>query len=454
MKPTRKRRSTWDLDKDKIAAAEAVLRESRTLSRDPDRLLRAVAEGKHVRLPIRSETNVVASLFASLDRGDAGPFPLPPDAQALRDLVTFCRSETDLLTDQEASRFADALLALSAHHGDWVRPLDAWRARSHNARRQFHSLLRHLIATYDVPTFLDAAWLEGLTPEGVKHQGWYKHVARGRNIRTADDLPYPLTKRQAQHFLRAPDDLDIPSAFRWALVIDLGGDERLVRSILGTRIGTAFGDEAFWASVVRFFIAHPGLEPARHGPIIDFLHDQKFVAVGPQPARRPAGAAAPGPAPAPPEHEGADARVPATSRRGLAPRPRGEPGGGDGGRVLGTVGLRRLRPRGGDGRRARVYAVTELLTARELFEEGKAMGHCVASYAPACASGRSSIWSLRMRIESGRVVRMATVEVRCRDGTIVQVRRRSNKPPTVRELSMLGRWGDAGGPRLAHWWTT
>ena len=49
----KKRRSSWDLDKDKVAAAEAILRESRTLSRDPERLLRTVAEGKPVRLPRR-----------------------------------------------------------------------------------------------------------------------------------------------------------------------------------------------------------------------------------------------------------------------------------------------------------------------------------------------------------------------------------------------------------------
>ena len=103
-----------------------------------------------------------------------------------------------------------------------------------------------------------------------------------------------------------------------------------------------------------------------------------------------------------------------------------------------------------DGRRA--YEVAELLTAQELLEEGRVMNHCVASYANDCASGRSSIWSLRKRIESGRVVRLATVEVRREDGTIVQVRKRSNKLATRRELSVLGRWGDAGGPKLASWY--
>ena len=70
------------------------------------------------------------------------------------------------------------------------------------------------------------------------------------------------------------------------------------------------------------------------------------------------------------------------------------------------------------------------------------------------SGGRSTIWAIRMRLASGRVVRLATVEVRLRDATIVQIRRRSNKPPKGSELAILRRWGDAGGPTLAHWWGT
>jgi hypothetical protein len=450
----KKRRSSWDVDENKVAAAETVLRESRALSRDPERLLRTIAEGKPVRLPLRSEPNVIASLFVSLDRGDAEPFPIQPDVRVLRTLVTYCRSETDLLTDPGASHFANALLALSAHHGDWVRPLDGWRARSHNARRQFRSLVRHLIARYDVPAFLDAAWLEGLTREGVKHQGWYKHVAGGRNIRTADDLPVPLTSKQAHLFLLAPDDLDIASAFRWALVHDLGGDDHLARSILTTRIGSTYGDEGFWASVIRFFIAHPELESVHHGPIIDFLHHQKFVPSIPNPH-----ADQPGQPPLIPPQPNLcmKGRTPETLRRAVSQWHRDLAQSRSAAMAVaswGPSGLGSFAHEDSVGDERRVYEVTELLTARELVEEGKAMSHCVASYAHACGSGQSSIWSLRVRIESGRVVRLATIEVRRRDSKIVQVRRQSNKPPTERELSILRRWGDAGGPGLAYWWTT
>jgi hypothetical protein len=308
-----------------------------------------------------------------------------------------------------------------------------------------------LIARYEVPVFLDAAWTQGLTPEGVRYQGWYKHIGQGRNIRTADDMPIPLTKRQAHHFLRAPDDFDIPSAFRRAVIIDLGGDERLVRSILGTRIGTAFDAEGFWTSVFRFFIDHPLLDHAHHGPIIDFLLNQKFLPSVPNPLTDPPGQ----PPLVPPQ--------PNLSLKGRTPES-----------LLHAVrewhhSLSNIRtapittwgPSGfppfvheeGAGEDRRRFEVTELLTTAELIEEGRAMHHCVGSYAGSCASGRTSIWSLRKWIESGRAVRLATIEVSSKPRSIVQVRRKWNKLPTEGELTLLERWGDAGGPKLSYWLT-
>ena len=166
----------------------------------------------------------------------------------------------------------------------WVREPEDWEPRSHNVYRQFHSLVRHLIARYDVPTFMNTAWLEGLTARSVVHQRWFIHVAQGQNIRTADGLPIPLTKKQAHLYLQAPDDFDVLGAFRWAQIIDLGGTERLVRSVLTTRIRAEFDHDEFWATVFRWLIANPMLDPAQHGPIIDYLHDQRFVASVPNPA--------------------------------------------------------------------------------------------------------------------------------------------------------------------------
>jgi PcfJ-like protein len=446
-----KRKSAWFHEPAKIAAAERVLRESRELLRDPDRVMRLLADGKPIRLPLRSDLGVISSLLDAVRRGNFDESSLKPDVEVVSRILFFCRSETDLLTHQEAPRYANALFALAAHEKDWVRPLEHWRPTSHNASRQFRDLLRHLTARYDVPAFLDAAWLEGLTAEGIKHQGWYKHVARGQNIRTAEGLPFALTMKQAHHFLQSPDDFDIPSAFQWAVIIDLGGDERLVRSILGTRIGTELAHVDFWKSVFRFFIAHPELAPRHHGPIVDYLLTHKFVPSIPNPRA---------------DEPGERALLP--PRPGLCMK----------GRTVESIlravsqwhgSLVKSRPASmaswapsgfrpfvfevatGDGERR--YEVVELLTSRELMEEGQTMRHCVASYAGFCESGRTSIWSLRKQIESGRFIRLATVEVNNNQRFIVQVRGRLNKRPSREELSLLGRWQNEGGPRLSRWLT-
>ncbi|QDV37595.1 PcfJ domain-containing protein [Tautonia plasticadhaerens] len=438
-----RRKSSWDRAPARRAAAEGVLRQAKRLLNDPEAALRMLEEGRAVHMPLRSEAGIVAGLFGAIRRGDFDRSPARPDAEALRDLLAFCRRETDLLADQEASRYAAALLALSARRRDWLRPLGRWRARSHNALRQFRSLLRHLTAAYEVPHFLDSAWTAGLTPDAVVQQGWYLHVARGKNIRTAEGLPFPLTKKQAHHFLQAPDDLDISSAFRWAVVRDLGGDERLVRSILATPIGTDFGAEGFWREVLRFFVAHPGLDPVHHGPIIDYLRHQKFPPTSPE---RPGQ-----PAPSPPR--------PNLSMRGRTPESLLR-AAGDWHRSLaqdrsitasswGPSGIPPFACDDGEGEDIRRFEVVELLTAEDLREEGRAMRHCVGSYAGACATGRSSIWSLRERVEPGRLARRATIEVGNERREVVQVRRRLNRWPTDREVSILARWGDAGGPRLS-----
>ena len=429
--------------------AERALKEANSLRRDPERLIRLASQGASVRVPVTSDLYPIVRLFEGIDTGKPDRYPLRPDTAALRRLVLLCRDRTDLLVGRDASRYADALLALSAHHGDWVRPADDWHPRSHNAYRQFHDLVRHLVAVYEVPTFLNTAWLEGLTAAGVVHQRWFLHVAQGRNIRTADGLPMPLTRKQAHLYLRAPDDFDAVSAFRWAQVLDMGGEERLVRSILATRVGTTFEHDGFWATAFRWLVGQPMLDPVHHGPVIDFLHDQKFVASVPNPD-----AGSPGqPRLIPPQANltmkgrDADALLRSVTRwhRGL--------GRHNSGTVVHwePTGIEPFRYVEGKGDGSRVYTIAELLSSRELDEEGRAMGHCVGSYARSCASGRVSIWTLRVVDFFGQETRLLTLEIANQGRQIIQARRKHNKTPDPKEVSVLRRWSLAGGPALSKW---
>ena len=82
------------------------------------------------------------------------------------------------------------------------------------------------------------------------------------------------------------------------------------------------------------------------------------------------------------------------------------------------------------------------------------MGHCVGTYAASCASGRVSIWTLKVIEPWGQVTRLLTLEVRNASREIVQARRKFNMPPSPKELSILGHWTAAGGPALSQWLAT
>ena len=211
--------------------------------------------------------------------------------------------------------------------------------------------------------------------------------------------------------------------------------------------------DEFWLSVFRFFAANPMLDPSHHGPIVDFLRHQKFEPSVPNPiADRPG---QPALIPAQPNLS-MKGRTPESVLRAMREWHRSlaqgraktvaaswEPSG-----FPGFVNVRSAR-----ARTAAPLRIVELLTSSELFEEGQAMRHCVASYAGSCSSGRTSIWSLRKTIETGRVIRLATIEVSNMRGTIVQVRGRCNRLPSKGELAILQGWSEADGPALSYWMT-
>ncbi|HEY1376017.1 MAG TPA: PcfJ domain-containing protein [Gemmataceae bacterium] len=347
---------------------------------------------------------------------------------------------------QAGNTFIDGLLALARHCDGWLRPVADWEPRTHNTRRQFASLARHLLAEWPVPAFLDSVWFLGNGRAAVRQQGWFIHVGRGRNIRTAD-LPLPYTKRMAHHFLLAPPDLTAEAALRWGQIHGLGGDGRLARAVLGTRLGTAFGHDDFWVTVLRFFVANPMLDLAHVGPIIDYVEHQRFA---PQDAF-----AAPGVVerrgPAQPNFT-MKGRTPASLLRQVgawhralakARQPKAEwPSSG-----IAEFEFVEGAERGGT---RKVWTIIELLSTRALVAEGRAMKHCVATYAHSCATGECSIWALEVETAEGRA-KVLTVEVNTRSRLICQARGKCNVMPGEKHRGILRRWAERAGLTLANY---
>jgi hypothetical protein len=376
-----------------------------------------------------------------------------PERQSIFEhLLHLVRSRTALLRPPGTGRRYETmfptqivcgLLALASHREDWLRPADDWLPSGAGPLPEFASLVQHLLAGYPVPLFMVSVWFWRADAEGRRRQDWYKHLGLGRNIRTAD-IPLPLTKRMAHEFTQAPDHYSVEKAMRWGQVRGLGGSKALAQTVVATRLGRSFEHEDFWRTVVHFFVNHPELDFAHVGPIVDYLHHQRFV---PQDVFLEEGAIVDDPLQPNLSIKG---RTPRSLLRQVAEwhaRLRYRPEVADLRWWRSRIGEFRLIESDGQGQAERCWTIQELLSSGELVREGAAMRHCVASYARACASRKTSIWSMRCD-SAGRRYRALTIEVDLPTKTIWQARRRNNALPTAKLRRIMEQWARQEGLRI------
>ena len=353
------------------------------------------------------------------------------------ELISACK-RTRLLEDRLAfpqygrqghNTYAAALQRIALYQRSQVRELSDWRCRTHNAGRQFASLVRHLFARYGVPPFMDSVWFR----ESDGWITWFIAVGQGKNIRQVDDFTLPFTKKMAHHMMQSPATFTIEEAMRYGQILGLGGDDRAFAAVLETTMPGPEQDthhHAFWATVLQWFVNHPMLDTAHYGPIVDYIRHRKFVPVGAVIE---------------------DNRV---VRRGIP-----DPEFSMKGRTveallrdvdawhghLGKTGRRQLvtwKPCGRDWqfvqksrKEVHIWTVKEVTNSYELAEEGRCMRHCVYTYLASCVRRHSAIFSLRCDDE-----RRLTVELRLPDLAIRQARGKSNRLPTAEEQTFLARW--------------
>jgi hypothetical protein len=91
-----------------------------------------------------------------------------------------------------------------------------------------------------------------------------------------------------------------------------------------------------------------------------------------------------------------------------------------------------------------IWTVTELKTAQDLLNEGRKMKSCISSYSYACASGKSSIFSVeRIYPASGIIEKTATLEVNPSKRTLIQAKGKCNSALTPKIMNIVTRWAEA-----------
>lgn len=316
------------------------------------------------------------------------------------------------------NRILDGLFLIFLNYEKRLQSLENWKCDTKNAFRQFSSLLRYLFAQYPLPTFLDSAWFSNNPQEVI----WWFLIARGQNIRKAEQLPITLTKKQAHCFLQSPDHFTISQALRYGQIMGLCEDRRLVDAVLTSSLGRGFHNDEFWFSVIYMFINNPMLDRAQLSPMVDYINAQKFNPGAPHPGF---------------SMKGRNVNTLLDEVETWHSKISKERGKGY--MEWKSCGLPAFSHTETIKNQPRIWSITELTNSKLLGDEGRAMHHCVASYKYSASSGKCSIWSLKCDGE-----RLVTLEV-SNNSAIVQARGRYNAIPQGKSLDMIRQWAHQVG---------
>jgi hypothetical protein len=337
----------------------------------------------------------------------------------------------------------EALVNLSRSSDAHVRQITTWLGSQGSWRVAIDSLIQHLVAKYPIPRFLTSAWhLQG-NAENERQRQWSIQHGRGASFRSMD-VPIKMTRRMEDIFLRSPDHMGIDMAMRRAELIGLGVSEGLAATILLTRLATDLQHGDFWRTVWHFLRANAAdIDLAQVAPMIDFIYSirQERVVVL--------------------THDGTVYREPphadfsmkgrtiASMLRLMADWHRGLRSGS--GRLIWSPStlcpLEVEVPATDPSELPRRWQFVELTSSMQLEMEGRALQHCVVSYASRCWRGACLIWSLRI-IRNDKPRAVATLEIDPKRRAIVQARGTHNRYPSGKPLQLIKLWANREGLRL------
>jgi hypothetical protein len=319
---------------------------------------------------------------------------------------------------------------------NWIRPPADWQPIGKGADTQFLSLAEHLFARFRMPRVLWTVFT-GPTAGSVRLGRVVAHVAAGGSffdtVRTGL-MPVPLTRRMCHEILARPGEATFIGAIRRAQVRAVGGSLGFCRAWIRTNPGRQLDERAreeFWQTVIGWF-GHNPVPHAELGPLVDYIahrraEDPTFSMKG---------------------------RFLSALQRGMLEWHQ------DLGRRRSVkhVEFRRsgLRPldlerkvRGASGQTEReIWRFREVLDTTTLADEGRAMGHCVYSYAGQIHNGGCAIWTLTLEDSTGHWRRL-TIEVRLLQRRIVQARGRFNKRAEARDMVALREWAGRNNLEIA-----
>ena len=347
---------------------------------------------------------------------------------------------SDLLS--HLSEVTPRLIGAGYFHGlrnlaevEWIRPLGDWDPCGKGRETLFRDLCEHLLASYRMPTFLWSAFY--IEQDAAAALRFVAHVAKGGSayeMVTNGTMPAPLTRKMCHELLGISGNvLAFLPALRWVQIRACGGEKIFLRTWLATPAGRALGtraNEEFWFTVMRWFCANPMLPASEVGPLCDYIafrrrEDANFSMKGRSVLAVQRGMQ---------EWHAHLQQVKVTGGKDEKWSPSG----------FSASDWDRSRRDSHGNALIDVWHMREVLDGKTLADEGRAMSHCVYSYAGQIKAGRISIWALTNEDAAGHWRRL-TIEVDNQGRRVVQARGRFNRAPEAKDLTILNDWAGKNG---------
>ncbi|MCH2194164.1 PcfJ domain-containing protein [Kordia sp.] len=352
----------------------------------------------------------------------------PSRRKAFKDILLHLYKKrcTKLLRNEE---FLRTIYLIAWFSPAYVRDIIEWKRNSHNAEKQLKSILKHCFVTYQVPDFMYEAW----TDHNSKHIAWFIDLGSGKSVKSLSKMPVRLTKKGAHQFLQAPAEYTIEMALRRAQALAFGTDELLAGRIACTALSrNNFQHEAFWETVIQFFMKQTMLDFNKMEEIIDYLSDR---------IRNN------------PEYSIKGRTIASLTRQSDAWHV--EQAVNNAFQVemftwKPTLNSSYLFEKK-EAKELKKYRLFELCSSKELIVEGRKMNHCVASYARSCCVKVTGIFSLRcISFSKGHEI-LATIELDIKSQTIVQAKARFNKPIAPIAKKIMNDWAVQHDLKIGKW---
>lgn len=344
----------------------------------------------------------------------------------------------------EVQEYKDAIARLDGLRPH-LREVSEWKPKGKSRETLFTSLTNHCLGRFSIPPLLIQALFDtsGILPSpqmrayNTAKLNLVKHVGAGGSLwdfLKTNAFLVPLTKKQCHMLVTAPTE-PFMSGVRRIQVKSLGGSRAFFHLIQERwkEVHSA-AEEAFRVTVIEFFTRNPMVPTTEVGPLLDYIQnrwamDNTFTLKG---------------------------RSVLALQRGME---EWHADLGHEGRLK-ALKVKVFQPSGfreatydlspSETKKA-IWRVSEVITAKELQEEGRRMAHCVFSYHGRIAEGYTSIWSLTMEDGQGETGNWAllTIEVHNNTRDIVQVRGRFNRAPTREEMLIVQRWAGENNLRIS-----